>query len=106
MCSTGVVKEPAAPGHAQNQARSNFTANNSTTWHPLETNFAEVTSSVDDARRDAIREEFAWSWHAYERYAWTRDELKPLSQTGADWVPGGSELPRLEHRGHQQLLSD
>ena len=33
----------------------------------------------------------------YERYAWARDELKPLSQTGADWVPGGMGLSILDN---------
>ena len=33
----------------------------------------------------------------YERYAWARDELKPLSQTGADWVPGGMGLSIIDN---------
>ena len=111
--------EPVADDHwPANAIDYNITAN-ATSWRSVELD-------VDDARRDAIRTEFAWSWHAvchtgleprtsrpqtslpltracdpclgqYERYAWTRDELKPLSQTGADWVPGGMGLSILDN---------
>lgn len=47
-------------------------------------------------RRAAIREEFAWSWSAYVKHAWGRDELLPLSQTGRDWVPGGLGLTIID----------
>ena len=40
----------------------------------------------------------------YERYAWTRDELKPLSQTGADWVPGGMGLSILDNLDTLRLM--
>jgi glycosyl hydrolase family 47 len=32
-----------------------------------------------------VRAEMAFSWHAYEKYAWGHDELKPLTRTGKDW---------------------
>jgi mannosidase alpha-like ER degradation enhancer 2 len=32
-----------------------------------------------------VREEFLHSWHAYERYAWGHDELRPASRTAHDW---------------------
>ncbi|HEX9162319.1 MAG TPA: glycoside hydrolase family 47 protein [Thermoanaerobaculia bacterium] len=32
-----------------------------------------------------VREEIRFSWHAYERYAWGHDELRPLSRTPRDW---------------------
>jgi len=88
-----VANEPAADDHwpaPPANAIDNITTNTSSSWRSLELN-------VDDARREAIRAEFAWSWHAYERYAWTRDELKPLSKTGADWVPGGMGLSILDN---------
>ena len=36
-----------------------------------------------------VKEEFLFSWRAYERYAWGHDELKPLTRTPHDWY--GSE---------------
>ena len=32
-----------------------------------------------------VKEEFLFSWRAYERYAWGHDELKPLTRTPHDW---------------------
>src|SRR5262249_17882384 len=32
-----------------------------------------------------VREEMAFCWGAYEKHAWGRDELKPLTKTGKDW---------------------
>lgn len=34
---------------------------------------------------DRVRDEFLLSWHAYEKYAWGHDELRPLSKTPRDW---------------------
>jgi mannosidase alpha-like ER degradation enhancer 2 len=34
---------------------------------------------------DRVREEFLYSWRAYEQYAWGHDELRPLSKTPRDW---------------------
>ena len=50
-------------------------------------------------RRAAVRDEFVWSWRAYEAHAWGRDELRPLSQTADDWVPGGMGLTILDSIG-------
>jgi mannosidase alpha-like ER degradation enhancer 2 len=32
-----------------------------------------------------VRTEFLHAWNNYERYAWGRDALRPLSETGHDW---------------------
>ncbi len=32
-----------------------------------------------------VREEMLHAWHGYERYAWGRDELRPVSRTVRDW---------------------
>ena len=32
-----------------------------------------------------VREEIAFSWRAYERYAWGQDELEPLGRRGRNW---------------------
>ena len=49
--------EPVADDHwPANAIDYNITAN-ATSWRSVELD-------VDDARRDAIRTEFAWSWHA------------------------------------------
>ena len=50
----------------------------------------------NEIRRAAIRDEFAWSWSAYVKHAWGRDEFMPLTQTGRDWVPGGLGLTILD----------
>jgi mannosidase alpha-like ER degradation enhancer 2 len=39
--------------------------------------------STDLAER--VRSEMLFSWHAYEKYAWGHDELRPLSKTYRDW---------------------
>ena len=105
------ANKPAADGrrlaiefnHHDSTCRAlNITTNN-IMWQPSELNdddddgMEAVTAAEVKARRGAILAEFAWSWHAYERYAWSRDELKPLSKTGADWVPGGMGLSILDN---------
>jgi hypothetical protein len=37
------------------------------------------------SRYENVRLETLFAWEAYEKYAWGHDELKPLSQTYADW---------------------
>ena len=46
--------------------------------------------------RAAVREEFAWSWAAYEDYAWGMDECLPISKAGQNWVTGGIGLTILD----------
>lgn len=43
----------------------------------------EAKETVEDRRED-VRRAFRRSWHAYEKYAWGKDELKPLSEAGED----------------------
>ncbi|HSP33166.1 MAG TPA: glycoside hydrolase family 47 protein [Thermoanaerobaculia bacterium] len=45
--------------------------------------FAQTLLSAPTA--DQVRAEFLASWHAYEKYAWGHDELRPLSKTPYDW---------------------
>ena len=35
-----------------------------------------------ERRRVAVRNEFKRNWHSYRKYAWTKDELKPITGTG------------------------
>ena len=45
-----------------------------------------ATSPVDrPAMQAKVRAEFLDSWHAYEKYAWGHDELRPLSKQPRDW---------------------
>jgi ER degradation enhancer, mannosidase alpha-like 2 len=47
---------------------------------------AAIPPAVDRAALAArVREELAFSWHSYERYALGHDELKPLSRAPHDW---------------------
>lgn len=57
-----------------------------------------------DARREAIRSEFAWSWNAYETHAFGHDELLPLSFGHRDWVAGGIGLTILDSLDSLWLL--
>ena len=43
-------------------------------------------SAVDQAAlADSVRQEMLHCWHAYVRYAWGHDEVRPLSRTFRDW---------------------
>jgi mannosidase alpha-like ER degradation enhancer 2 len=54
---------------------------------------AEPPSPSDRAAlAEAVRSEFLQAWHAYERYAFAHDELKPVSREGRDWHAGQSLL--------------
>jgi mannosidase alpha-like ER degradation enhancer 2 len=39
----------------------------------------------DSALAAEVKEAFLHAWRGYERYAWGRDALKPLSRAGRDW---------------------
>src|SRR5947209_2802052 len=45
---------------------------------------------------DRVRAELLYSWHAYERYAWGHDELKPLSRTTRDWYGEPVYMPPVD----------
>jgi mannosyl-oligosaccharide alpha-1,2-mannosidase len=40
----------------------------------------------NEKRRQMVKDEIAASWKAYRKYAWGRDELRPVSKTYKDWV--------------------
>src|SRR5688572_1230239 len=44
------------------------------------------------ALANEVRNEFLIAWNAYRRFAWGRDELRPLSGTGADFFISGVPL--------------
>ncbi|OCF38271.1 mannosyl-oligosaccharide alpha-1,2-mannosidase [Kwoniella heveanensis CBS 569] len=44
---------------------------------------------ADVEKRDAIKEAFEWSWHAYEKYGWGADEFSPLSKSGSNLTSAG-----------------
>lgn len=47
---------------------------------------APTPAAVDRAALTAqVRDELRHAWAGYERYAWGRDELKPVSRTAHDW---------------------
>ncbi|KAF2019279.1 glycoside hydrolase family 47 protein [Aaosphaeria arxii CBS 175.79] len=61
------------------------------TLPPIQYKFAQETSSqkrLREKRRVAVREEFERSWDSYKKFAWTRDELTPLSGKGDDTFGG------------------
>src|SRR5262249_35072426 len=45
-----------------------------------------ASSPVDEgALADSVRRELLHCWHAYVRYAWGHDEVRPLSKGVRDW---------------------
>jgi mannosidase alpha-like ER degradation enhancer 2 len=46
---------------------------------------AQDTGRGKAAMADRVRQEFLHAWNGYKRYAWGRDELKPLSKSYHDW---------------------
>ncbi len=46
----------------------------------------------DPALADDVRQEFLTAWTAYRRLAWGRDELRPVSGTGAEFFIPGAPL--------------
>src|SRR5688572_18562555 len=44
------------------------------------------------ALADDVRQEFLTAWTAYRRLAWGRDELRPVSGTGAEFFIPGAPL--------------
>ena len=40
--------------------------------------------NLPNERADSVREAIAWAWDGYVKYAWTHDELRPLSRSGMD----------------------
>jgi mannosidase alpha-like ER degradation enhancer 2 len=43
-----------------------------------------------------IRDAFLHAWNGYERYAWGRDQLQPLSKRGRDWYPASLVMTPLD----------
>jgi len=39
----------------------------------------------EEALADSVRQELLHCWHAYVRYAWGHDEVRPLSKEFRDW---------------------
>jgi mannosyl-oligosaccharide alpha-1,2-mannosidase len=56
------------------------------TLPPVQFDFPSESSSLRakrEARRVAVREEFQRSWQSYRKFAWTQDELLPLTGEGS-----------------------
>lgn len=45
-------------------------------------------NATNEARREAIKTAFLKGWRSYEKYAWMRDELTPLTANGKDTFGG------------------
>ncbi|CAG7826938.1 unnamed protein product [Allacma fusca] len=46
----------------------------------------------ENSRQQAVADAFLHAWNGYRTYAWGRDNLKPLSQSGSDWFALGLTL--------------
>ena len=42
-------------------------------------------NGADAVMAERVKAEFLHGWRGYRQYAWGRDALKPLSNTGSDW---------------------
>lgn len=70
----------------ENQAQEDIKENNYYTSSKQET---EKQNPDVESKRDAIRNAFKHAWNGYRSKAWGHDDLKPISGTSSDWVPGG-----------------
>lgn len=50
---------------------------------------SEATDSLEERRRESIRDAFRHAWNSYALYAWGRDELAPAARSGRDWIGVG-----------------
>eukprot|EP01112_Ceratiomyxa_fruticulosa_P004351 TRINITY_DN1486_c0_g2_i10.p1 TRINITY_DN1486_c0_g2~~TRINITY_DN1486_c0_g2_i10.p1 ORF type:complete len:541 (-),score=118.09 TRINITY_DN1486_c0_g2_i10:163-1785(-) len=50
---------------------------------------ANTNDNENERRREAVKEAFLHCWNAYKKYAWGKDELKPLSHTPTTWMRMG-----------------
>jgi mannosyl-oligosaccharide alpha-1,2-mannosidase len=48
------------------------------------------------AKAEAVKAEFLHAWNGYKTFAWGHDELKPITKTFKDWIPGGMGLTILD----------
>ncbi|KAL7918381.1 glycoside hydrolase [Trichoderma austrokoningii] len=51
---------------------------------------ANGQEAIENARKQAVKKAFIKSWEAYKKFAWTRDELMPLSAKGKTSLSGWS----------------
>src|SRR5439155_21877353 len=54
--------------------------------------FAATLGPANPALANDVRQEFLTAWTAYRRLAFGRDELRPLSGTGAEFFISGTPL--------------
>ncbi|KAF2791032.1 glycoside hydrolase family 47 protein [Melanomma pulvis-pyrius CBS 109.77] len=76
-----------APFHNKIESYTPLPAGKPRTLPPIQFDFPPETSSQKarrESRRVAVRNEFERSWGSYKKYAWTRDELMPLTGKGDD----------------------
>ncbi|KAF2714210.1 glycoside hydrolase family 47 protein [Pleomassaria siparia CBS 279.74] len=76
-----------APFHNKIESYTPLPAGKPRTLPPIQFDFPEETSSQRarrELRRVAVRKEFERSWGNYKKYAWTRDELMPITGRGDD----------------------
>ena len=46
----------------------------------------EASDALSRTRREYVRSCFKRTWSAYRKYAWGKDELRPISNTSHDWL--------------------
>ncbi|KAF2469682.1 class I alpha-mannosidase [Lindgomyces ingoldianus] len=76
-----------APFHNKPESFTPLPAGKPRTLPPIQFTFTDESKSRKDMReryRVAVRNEFERNWNSYKRWAWTRDELMPVTAKGVD----------------------
>ena len=74
-----------APFHNKPESYIPLPTSKPRTLPPVQFDFSQETSSQQtrrEARRVAVRKEFERTWSNYKKFAWTQDELMPISGRG------------------------
>lgn len=53
---------------------------------------AKYDDAENQRRREQVRNAMRHAWSGYRQYAWGRDELKPSSKSGVDWLGLGATI--------------
>lgn len=80
-----------APFHNEVPSYASLPSGRPRSLPPIQFKFPEETKSqksLRERRRVAVRKEFERSWASYRKFAWTRDELMPLTGKGDDTFGG------------------
>ncbi|KAH3746007.1 mannosyl-oligosaccharide 1,2-alpha-mannosidase [Pelomyxa schiedti] len=82
---TGVL----IPGHLSLSVIPSSPASNGTVLplsSPVDQQALNERKAIIKERRDAIRQAMIYAWGGYTKYAWGKDDLRPVAREGNDWL--------------------